>query len=123
VLPVAAFELAAHGQATGVEVDVVPHEAEDLAAAQAEGDREHERGAVGLVGSCYEKLPGLVDRERFNVGRVVAGRVGEGDRVAEQASASDGVVEGLVQGATHVVDGARIEPLGESQAHAWTPRE
>ena len=35
------------------------------------------------------------------------------DRVAREASASDGVAEGLVQGATHVVDRPGVQALVE----------
>ncbi|HZL06604.1 MAG TPA: hypothetical protein VFE45_14525 [Coriobacteriia bacterium] len=111
--PVPPLQLTPHVQPPGVQVDVGPREPEHLTATQPQRDREHERHSVGLVLGGGKDAPRLVDRERLELGRVVARGVGEADRVAREAPSSDGVVEGLVQGAAHVVDRPGVQALGE----------
>ena len=73
MLPVAAFELAAHGQVPGVQVDVVPGQPKDLTSPESERDGEHERGPVRLVLGGRKEGLRLLYGQRFDIGGVVAG--------------------------------------------------
>lgn len=97
----------------GVRIDVVPRQPEHLPAPQPQRDGEHERRAVRLALSGGQDPPRLVDRERLDVRRVVSRRVRERHGVSREAPSSDRVVEGLVQGAAHVVDRTGAQAASE----------
>jgi hypothetical protein len=63
----AAQELPADPEGGGVEVDVVPPQAEYLALAQAEGQAEHPAGAQPVARGGVEQAVGFLDRERLDL--------------------------------------------------------
>jgi hypothetical protein len=91
--PRAALELSPDPERALVEIDVRPAKCEDLASPEAQANRDRPGGAVAFTSRGLEDLPGVRDRQWFDLGFQHPRRRSTKDGVASHAVSVDRVVE------------------------------
>ena len=131
VAPGAPLHGTSHAQDAGVEVDVLPHQAERLPLAQPEGQRDRPACSIQPSTRGLQDGPALVRGQRFDLGALHPRRPGQGGGVGHQALAPHGLVEAGAQDAMHavhdmgrpaVVHQLAVEPLEGLGAQLGQPR-
>ena len=106
-----ALQRPADGEHAGVQVDVVPGQAQRLALAQPERQRDRPPGAVRLLVRDLDEPGRLLSGERLHLAFDQPRRPGPDHRVAQHLVATDGLVQGGPQDAVQAVHRARRQPV------------